>query len=118
MSIEDEILANTVLRELGELLQSERAKEVLIKQTAKGLAKYRKTVDINDYSLVEWFDHAIEEAMDMMVYYNCIIKKLIDSGIKENDLIVQLFKSELLEMTHKVDFLVNFRNKKLESVKQ
>ncbi|GAB0170530.1 hypothetical protein LSPCS325_39670 [Lysinibacillus sp. CTST325] len=118
MSIEDEILANPILREISGLLESERAKEVLANQTAKGFAKYGTTVNIDDYSLVEWIDHAIEEAMDQMVYYNCIIKKLIESGIKEIDLIVQLFKSEVLEMTNKIDFLVNFRKKQLESVEQ
>lgn len=111
MTIEEQILANPVLREISGLLESERAREVLANQTAKGLAKYGTTVNLDDFSLVEWIDHAIEEAMDMIVYYNCIIKKLIDSGIKENDLIVHLFKSELLEMTNKVEFLLNFRKK-------
>lgn len=118
MSIEDEILGNPVLREISESLESERAREVLANQTAKGLAKYGTTVNIDDYSLVEWIDHAIEEAMDMIVYYNCIIKKLIESGIKENDLIVHLFKSEFIEMMNKLEFLFNFRKKQLESVKQ
>ncbi|QDP99439.1 hypothetical protein FOH38_02085 [Lysinibacillus fusiformis] len=109
MKIDEQILANPVLREVQNLLEN---------QTAKGLAKYGTTVNIDDYSLVEWIDHAIEEAMDMIVYYNCIIKKLIESGIKEIDLIVQLFKSEASEMAYKVDFLVNFRKKQLESVEQ
>lgn len=50
--------------------------DVLHKQTAKGYAKYGKTV--NPYSLetIDWIDHAIEESIDKIVYLTCIKKSI------------------------------------------
>lgn len=44
MTIEDQILANLVLREVNELLQN---------QTAKGIAKYGTTVNPMDHTTIE-----------------------------------------------------------------
>ncbi|WP_421927664.1 hypothetical protein [Lysinibacillus capsici] len=67
MTIEDQILANPVLREVNELLQN---------QTAKGLAKYGKTVNPMDYTTIEWIEHARQELMDELVYLTVLKQKL------------------------------------------
>ncbi|MEK5331995.1 hypothetical protein [Lysinibacillus sp. FSL W8-0992] len=67
MTIEDEILANPVLREVQSLLEN---------QTAKGLAKYGTTVNPLDYTTIEWIDHAIQESMDKIVYLTVLKQKL------------------------------------------
>lgn len=67
MTIEDEIIANDVLREVNELLEL---------QTAKGLAKYNTTVNAADYSLPEWIDHTREELIDTLVYLTVVKHKL------------------------------------------
>lgn len=67
MTIDDEILANPVLREVNELLQN---------QTAKGLAKYGTTVNPMDYTTIEWLKHFREEMIDGAVYATIVIQKL------------------------------------------
>lgn len=67
MKIDDEILANPVLREVNELLEN---------QTAKGIAKYGKTVDPMDYTIIEWIEHARQELMDELVYLTVLKQKL------------------------------------------
>ncbi|MDM5231462.1 hypothetical protein [Lysinibacillus pakistanensis] len=67
MTIEDQILANPVLREVNELLQN---------QTAKGLEKYGTTVNPMDYTTIEWIEHAIQESMDKIVYLTVLKQKL------------------------------------------
>lgn len=67
MTIDDEILANPVLREVNELLQN---------QTAKGLAKYGTTVNPMDYTTIKWLKHYREEMIDGAVYATIVIKKL------------------------------------------
>jgi len=67
MSIEDEILANPVLREVQSLLEL---------QTAKGLAKYGTTVNPMDYTTIEWIEHARQELMDELVYLTVLKQKL------------------------------------------
>jgi len=67
MTIEDQILANPVLREVNELLQN---------QTAKGLAKYGTTVNPMDYTTIEWIEHARQELMDELVYLTVLKQKM------------------------------------------
>lgn len=67
MTIEDQILANPVLREVNELLQN---------QTAKGLAKYGTTVNPMDYTTIEWIEHVRQELMDELVYLTVLKQKL------------------------------------------
>lgn len=67
MTIDDQILANPVLREVNELLQN---------QTAKGLAKYGTTVNPMDYTAIEWIEHARQELMDELVYLTVLKQKL------------------------------------------
>lgn len=75
MSIEDEVLANPILREVRDLLEN---------QTAKGLAKYGNTVNPSDYSTIEWIDHARQELMDELVYLTILKQKMeeLQNGIK------------------------------------
>lgn len=68
MTIEEEIIANEVLREVNELLEL---------QTAKGLTKYQTTVNADDYTLEQWIDHAREELVDTLVYLTVIKRKLL-----------------------------------------
>lgn len=41
-----------------------------------GLNKYGKTMDRGDLTLIEWLTHAQEEAMDLAIYLEKIIKQL------------------------------------------
>ncbi|MEK4173351.1 hypothetical protein MHI22_18080 [Lysinibacillus sp. FSL L8-0312] len=67
MTIEDQILANPVLREVNELLQN---------QTAKGIAKYGTTVNPMDYTTIEWIEHARQELIDELVYLTVLKQKM------------------------------------------
>lgn len=66
MTIDEHIIANDVLREVSSLLEN---------QTAKGLAKYKTTVNAADYSLEGWINHAQEEIIDLLVYLTVIKRK-------------------------------------------
>lgn len=46
-------------------------------QTSKGVEKYGQTVAGNDLTAVEWIDHAIEEAIDHIVYLECLKARLL-----------------------------------------
>lgn len=70
MTIDEQIIANDVLREVSGLLEN---------QTAKGLAKYKTTVNANDYSVEEWIRHAQEELIDTLVYLTVLRQKLEES---------------------------------------
>ncbi len=50
----------------------------LISQTNKGVEKYGATVNPDDYSTVEWIDHAIEESIDHIVYLTCLKTKIVE----------------------------------------
>ncbi|OXS66096.1 hypothetical protein B1B04_24435 [Lysinibacillus sp. KCTC 33748] len=67
MTIEEQILANPVLREMKNLLEL---------QTAKGIAKYGTTVNPMDHYTIEWLKHFREEMIDGAVYATVVIQKL------------------------------------------
>lgn len=46
-------------------------------QTSKGIEKYGQTVADNYLTAVEWVDHAIEEAIDHIVYLECLKARLL-----------------------------------------
>ncbi|TCP32171.1 hypothetical protein EV207_101149 [Scopulibacillus darangshiensis] len=58
----------------NEILQNVRA--LIDQQTLKGLEKYGATVNPDDYSLIEWIDHAQQESMDHIIYLETIKVKL------------------------------------------
>jgi hypothetical protein len=69
--IPKQIQNNDILQEVQDLL---------INQTKKGLEKYGTTVNIDDYSLIEWIDHVLQEKVDELVYLVTLkhkIKKVI-----------------------------------------
>ncbi|MCD7034322.1 hypothetical protein LRR81_08750 [Metabacillus sp. GX 13764] len=69
--VQEEINKNEILQEVQDLL---------ITQTAKGLAKYPRTVHIDDYTLTEWIDHVLQEKTDEIVYLVTLkhkVKKVI-----------------------------------------
>ena len=79
------IKAENVVEAISEAVVYENIKEnpilndvlgVLIKQTAKGMAKYPNTVDVDDYTAEEWIDHAIEESIDKIVYLTALKHKM------------------------------------------
>lgn len=41
-----------------------------------GFKKYGKTLDRNDYNLIDWLTEAQQEAMDLSLYLEASIKKL------------------------------------------
>lgn len=82
MTIDEHIIANDVLREVKELLPSPFLKLELETQTAKGLVKYPNLVNVDDYDVVGWINHNIQELIDSTVYYKLIIKRIVkDYGI-------------------------------------
>lgn len=50
----------------------------LISQTNKGVEKYGNTVNPDDYSAIEWIDHAIEESIDHIVYLTVLKTKIME----------------------------------------
>jgi hypothetical protein len=69
--IPKQIQNNDILKEVQELL---------LKQTKKGLEKYGNTVNPDDYTLLEWIDHVLQEKVDELVYLVTLkhkIKKVI-----------------------------------------
>ena len=75
MTIEEQILANPVLREVRDLLEN---------QTAKGIAKYGTTVNPMDYTAIAWIEHARQELMDELVYLTVLKQKMeeLQNGTK------------------------------------
>ena len=71
MNIYEEISRNEVLKSVNKLI---------VKQTEKGIAKYRKTVNAEDYSLVGWIEHCQQEIVDTLIYLECIRQKVIKGG--------------------------------------
>lgn len=65
--VQKEIEKNPILKEVQDLLTT---------QTAKGLAKYPRTVHVDDHSLTEWIDHALQEKVDEIVYLVTIKHKI------------------------------------------
>lgn len=45
-----------------------------------GLKKYGATVDRKDLTLVQWLEHAKEEAMDQVLYLQAAINELKEMG--------------------------------------
>ncbi|WP_191556591.1 hypothetical protein [Metabacillus idriensis] len=71
VDVQEEINKNAILKEVQDLLTT---------QTAKGLAKYPRTVHVDDYNLTEWIDHVLQEKTDEIVYLVTLkhkIKKVI-----------------------------------------
>lgn len=50
----------------------------LISQTNKGVEKYGNTVNPDEYSTIEWIDHAIEESIDHVVYLTVLKQKIVE----------------------------------------
>ncbi len=67
MTIDEEIIANDILREVSNLLEL---------QTVKGIAKYGHTVEPDSLSVLQWHKHHREELLDSLVYTTIIINKL------------------------------------------
>ncbi|MEX3621881.1 hypothetical protein [Viridibacillus arvi] len=77
MNIQDEILANPILRNVQEKFEL---------QTAKGLAKYGETVNPSSYSVEGWLNHLQQELIDGAVYVETVLSKLNEMQlIRENE---------------------------------
>lgn len=63
----------------------EKNREMLLKRSIVGLAKYGVTTDNNPLSLREWLQHALEEALDMANYLQAAISKLDQEGAKNDN---------------------------------
>lgn len=115
MTIEEEIIANDILRELNHQLRSPYQKEVLAIQTVKGKAKYPNTVEIDDYSVIGWIDHNAQELMDSSVYYVALIKKVeTEEPSKRNETILYMLREDLQSNLSKMERLENIRKMYLE----
>ena len=74
MNVQDEINKNPILTEVQQLL---------ITQTTKGLNKYPNTVKTDDYALVDWIDHVLQEKVDEIVYLVATKHKIME-GLSKN----------------------------------
>lgn len=101
MTIEEHILANDVLREVNESLTSPFLKGVLEIQTAKGIAKYPNTVNVNDYSVVGWIEHSIQELMDSLIYTKLTIKRIKQDYYRTEPKIVHVNAILVLQSNYK-----------------
>ena len=54
----------------------ERNRELLLRRSQAGIAKYGITTDGNPLPLREWLQHALEEALDLANYLQAAITKL------------------------------------------
>ncbi|MCK1996816.1 hypothetical protein MPH47_06170 [Psychrobacillus psychrodurans] len=117
MTIEEEIIANDILRELSQLLTTSYQKEVLALQTGKGLAKYPNTVNTEDYSIIGWIDHNVQGLMDSSVYYKVLIKKIeLETLSKRNETILYMLREDLQGNLVRMQRLENIRNSYLEEI--
>lgn len=119
MTIDEHIIANDVLREVNELLKTPYLKSVLEIQTAKGLVKYPNLVNVEDYDVIGWIDHNIQELIDSTVYYKATIKKIEKQygfeGVHAR--IIRILEREIRENIKKLESLELFRNHYLEESK-
>lgn len=53
-----------------------QVKDLLEKQTEKGVKKYGHSVDADELTAEQWIDHASEEIVDLLVYLQCLKEKL------------------------------------------
>lgn len=68
MSIKQKIAQDQILSQIQKKFET---------QTLKGVEKYGQTVADNDLTAIEWIDHAIEEAIDHIVYLECLKARLL-----------------------------------------
>lgn len=68
MSIKQKIAQDQILSQIQKKFEA---------QTSKGVEKYGQTVADNDLTAIEWIDHAIEEAIDHIVYLECLKARLL-----------------------------------------
>lgn len=52
-----------------------------------GFEKYKKNMDRDDLSIIEWIDHSIEEKMDDIIYMQKIKTELLKLNNNKNKLI-------------------------------
>tara|TARA_B110001450_G_scaffold246695_1_gene260983 strand:+ start:575 stop:808 length:234 start_codon:yes stop_codon:yes gene_type:complete len=59
---------------------------VILKFTSRaeiGFEKYKKNMDRNDLTIVEWIEHSIEEKMDDIIYMQKIKSELLKQNISD-----------------------------------
>lgn len=59
---------------------------VILKFTSRaevGFKKYKKNMDRNDLSIIQWIDHSIEEKMDDIIYMQKIKAELLKQNISD-----------------------------------
>lgn len=116
MNIQDEILANPILRNVQEKFEL---------QTAKGLAKYGETVNPSSYSVEGWLNHLQQELIDGAVYVETVLNKLnVERLIQENkklrgalEHITEYDRPGLLITTHTHNGMVSIAKEALEESK-
>ena len=63
----------------------EKNRELLLRRSVVGLAKYGVTTDNNPLTLRDWLQHALEEALDMANYLQAAISKLDEEGAENEN---------------------------------
>jgi succinate dehydrogenase flavin-adding protein (antitoxin of CptAB toxin-antitoxin module) len=92
----------------------EAVRQKLKQRSDVGIKKYGKTLERSDYDLIDWLKEAQQEAMDMSLYCEAAMRKIVEDKnnlIKtQNDSIDLGVKSGNLEVTS-VEWLINELNK-------
>lgn len=96
MNIDDEILANPILRNVLDKFKN---------QQVKGLAKYGETVNPDSYDVVGWINHRQQESIDAVVYDEVLIG-VISQIVEEN----KLLHEELAQAKEFADCKLNYSN--------
>ena len=69
----------------------DRVKEIIDNQEQKGLKKYGKKVDQAELGIVDWINHAQEEAADILVYLQKLKEELHIKIVKsENEVLEEM----------------------------
>ncbi|WPH64643.1 hypothetical protein vBPA16c_044 [Pseudomonas phage vB_PaeS_PA16c] len=63
----------------------EKNRELLLRRSIVGLAKYGVTTDNNPLSLRDWLQHALEETLDLANYLQAAISKLDEEGAENEN---------------------------------
>ncbi len=67
---------NTTENKEENMKVKDKVKDIIDAQQDKGLSKYGVYVDDADLTAEEWIEHAQEELADMMVYLECLKRKI------------------------------------------
>lgn len=116
MTIEEQILANQILRNVMDKFKN---------QQVKGLAKYGETVNPKSHSVVEWLEHKQQELIDATVYSEVLID-VVSKIVEGNEVLMKAYdtlseenkrlREELAKAIEFADYKLNYSNQLLKEL--